>query len=361
MSYLPKSALPGLSGGGTIALTGDVTGSGAGSFSATLATVNLNTGTFGGAATVAQISVNGKGLVTGVSAVGIAAPWGDITGKPAAVTALSGTNTGDQTAITGNAGTASALQTARNINGVAFDGTASITINAVDTTARVPETRTLTTTAPLTGGGDLSASRTLAISAATTAAAGSMSAADKTKLDGVATGATANSSDATLLARANHTGAQAQSTVTNLTADLALKAPLASPAFTGTATFAAITATGSITSTGGLIGYGAGGVVTQATSKATAVTLNKPTGEITLNAAALAAGAIVTFTLNNSFVAVGDMILTAHHSGGTVGPYLINARVTGAGVASIAVRNTSAASLSEAIVVKFFVLKSTNA
>lgn len=59
-------------------------------------------------------------------------------------------------------------------------------------------------------------------------------AAEKTKLAGVATGATANSSDATLLNRANHTGSQAQSTITNLTSDLALKANLASPTFTGT-------------------------------------------------------------------------------------------------------------------------------
>ncbi len=42
----------------------------------------------------------------------------------------SGTNTGDQTSVTGNAGTATALQTARNINGVAFDGTANITVTA---------------------------------------------------------------------------------------------------------------------------------------------------------------------------------------------------------------------------------------
>lgn len=47
----------------------------------------------------------------------------------------------------------------------------------------VPSTRTINTTAPLTGGGDLSADRTLAISAATTSAAGSMSANDKAKLD----------------------------------------------------------------------------------------------------------------------------------------------------------------------------------
>jgi len=38
--------------------------------------------------------------------------------------------------------------------------------------------------------------------------------ASRTKLDGIASGATANSSDATLLARANHTGTQAFSTIT---------------------------------------------------------------------------------------------------------------------------------------------------
>jgi hypothetical protein len=47
--------------------------------------------------------------------------------------ASSGTNTGDQTTITGNAGTATTLQTARNINGVSFNGSANITVPAVDT------------------------------------------------------------------------------------------------------------------------------------------------------------------------------------------------------------------------------------
>ena len=41
----------------------------------------------------------------------------------------SGTNTGDQTSVSGNAGTATALETARNIAGVAFDGTADISLN----------------------------------------------------------------------------------------------------------------------------------------------------------------------------------------------------------------------------------------
>lgn len=49
-------------------------------------------------------------------------------------------------------------------------------------------------------------------------ASGFMTGADKTKLDGIATGATANSSNAVLLARANHTGTQAASTITGLNA-----------------------------------------------------------------------------------------------------------------------------------------------
>ena len=53
------------------------------------------------------------------------------------ITTLTGSNTGDQTTITGNAGSATVLQTARTINGVSFNGSANITINAVDATARV--------------------------------------------------------------------------------------------------------------------------------------------------------------------------------------------------------------------------------
>ena len=74
----------------------------------------------------------------------------------------------------------------------------------------------VTGTAPIVSSGGTTPA--ISINAATTSAAGSMSSADKTKLDGIATGATANSSDATLLARANHTGTQAAGTITGLAA-----------------------------------------------------------------------------------------------------------------------------------------------
>ena len=59
------------------------------------------------------------------------------------------------------------------------------------------------------------------------------------------TGSIANTKLATdPLARANHTGSQAQSTITDLTTDLSSKSPLASPTFTGTVTTAAVDVAG---------------------------------------------------------------------------------------------------------------------
>tara|TARA_B110000438_G_scaffold62609_2_gene63088 strand:- start:1936 stop:3828 length:1893 start_codon:yes stop_codon:yes gene_type:complete len=59
------------------------------------------------------------------------------------------------------------------------------------------------------------------IPAATTSAWGAMTDEDKTKLDGVATGATANDTDANLKARANHTGTQAASTISDFDTEVA--------------------------------------------------------------------------------------------------------------------------------------------
>jgi hypothetical protein len=125
---------------------------------------------------------------------------------------------------------------------------------------------------------------------------------------------------------------------------------------------ASVAATGAITSSGGGMGYatGAGGTVVQATSKATGVTLNKFSGQITMNAAALAAGTIVSFVLTNSQIAATDLLVLNHVSGGTPGSYSLNARCA-AGSATIDVRNNSAASLSEAIVIGFAVQKAVTA
>ena len=65
-----------------------------------------------------------------------------------------------------------------------------------------------------------------------------------------------------------------------------------------------------VTNAGGGLGYGtgAGGTVTQATSRTTAVTLNKPTGAITMFTAAGSA-TWARFTLSNSLIAANDLVV----------------------------------------------------
>lgn len=105
----------------------------------------------------------------------------------------------------------------------------------------------------------------------------------------------------------------------------------------------------------GVLGYTAAaqGTVTQATSKSTAVTLDRSAGQITMNNAALGAATNVTFTLNNSLISANDIVILNVASGATAGAY--NCWVSGlsAGSATITVRNISAGSLSEAVVINF--------
>ena len=128
-----------------------------------------------------------------------------------------------------------------------------------------------------------------------------------------------------------------------------------------------LTSTGGIVSTGtsttGGIGYaaGAGGAVTQATSKSTAVTLNRLTGQVTMNNASLAAAAEVSFTVNNTLVGANDVVVVNHSSAGTAGSYLLSIGAVAAGSFSVTVSNASAGSLSEAIVIGFAVIKGANA
>ncbi len=105
-------------------------------------------------------------------------------------------------------------------------------------------------------------------------------------------------------------------------------------------------------------GTGSGGTVTQATSKSTAVTLNKPTGQITMNAAALAAGASVSFAVNNSIISNIDTIIVGIGGGQSAwGNYRIEVIGIGAGSFGIRITNTTAGSLSEGVVINFAIIK----
>ena len=108
---------------------------------------------------------------------------------------------------------------------------------------------------------------------------------------------------------------------------------------------------------GSLVGPTTGGTVTQATDKSTGVTLNTESGQITMNNAALAAAAEVSFTVTNSKIAATDVVVVNHGSAGTAGSYLVNANTIAAGSFAVTVSNVSAGSLSEAIVINFVALK----
>ena len=138
---------------------------------------------------------------------------------------------------------------------------------------------------------------------------------------------------------------------------------LTSPTMTapvlGVATGTSLGTTGNQTITGtGKQGYetGSGGVVTQLTNKATTVVLNKTNGQITTNNANLLAATTVSFTLTNSTIEAGDIIVMNHITGGTIGSYLFQAS-TLAGSATIYVTNWTAGALAEAVGIRFAVIK----
>ncbi len=121
-----------------------------------------------------------------------------------------------------------------------------------------------------------------------------------------------------------------------------------------------IASTGRIQSTSpsGGVGYatGAGGTVSQGGNKSTGVTLNTATGQITMQNTNLAADTTVSFTLTNSNLDGTDLMVINHVSGGTAGAYTFNVACN-TGSAVISVRNVTAATLGEALVLRFAVIK----
>lgn len=100
-----------------------------------------------------------------------------------------------------------------------------------------------------------------------------------------------------------------------------------------------------------------GGVVTQATSKSTGVTLDKRCGTITMNNASLAATTTVSFTLTNSTIAATDVVMACIKSGATAGAYICQVDAVAAGSAQISLRNITGGALGEAVVLNFVVIK----
>jgi hypothetical protein len=140
----------------------------------------------------------------------------------------------------------------------------------------------------------------------------------------------------------------------------------ATVASTGITVPGIVSATGNVISTGnifsagnGTVGYnaGAGGTVSQGGNKSTGVTLNKPSGQITMQNTLLAADTSVSFTFTNSTINTNDLLLL-NIVGGVVTPgcYNLDANCT-TGSATVTVRNITGGGLSEAIVLRYAVIR----
>lgn len=124
-----------------------------------------------------------------------------------------------------------------------------------------------------------------------------------------------------------------------------------------------IASDGTVSATGGNpLGYGngSGGVVTQLTSKTTAITINKPSGRITTHNASLAAGAVVAFSVNNLTSEAASVPVVSIYQDGVVDPASYNVWtqpwISGGGF-NVFLRNISAGPLAQAVGINFAVIK----
>lgn len=166
----------------------------------------------------------------------------------------------------------------------------------------------------------------------------------------------AGDADATLV------GVATTQTLTNKT----LTSPTMTAPVLGVATGTSLAVSGLLTSSSATagIGYatGAGGTVTQITNRSTGVTLNKLAGAITTDATSLAAGAEATFTVTNSTVAIGDVIVLSARSGQTAGTSVPIVTAVAAGSFDITLTNLHASTADTgAMVINFAVIKSVSA
>jgi hypothetical protein len=104
-----------------------------------------------------------------------------------------------------------------------------------------------------------------------------------------------------------------------------------------------------------------GAAVTQATSRATGVTINAPAGQITMDATSLAAGAEASFVVTNSFVTATSVPVVALATVGTGSPQVYVSTVA-AGSFTITITNLHAATAdTTADVINFIVFNGSNA
>lgn len=107
-------------------------------------------------------------------------------------------------------------------------------------------------------------------------------------------------------------------------------------------------------------GTGAGSTVTQTTNRATGVTIDALTGQITTDTTSLAAEAAAEFTVTNSKVEAGDVVIVNIASGDDGGNTSVMVTAVASGSFDLRVSNNNAAAGTAetgAIVINFAVIK----
>jgi hypothetical protein len=209
------------------ALTGDVTASGPGSAAATLATVNANVGSF----THASITVDGKGRITSaasgtagtVSSVGLTLPVNvfSVSGSPVTTSGTLSATLLTQVPRTMFAGPTTGADAAPTFRVLAISDIPDLSTVYQVAGNYLTGNQTITLSGDVSGSGTTAITTTIGASKVTNAMlAGSIVFSKLVGTDIVIT----------------------ESQVTNLVSDLALKAPLANPALTGTPTAPTATA-----------------------------------------------------------------------------------------------------------------------
>ena len=139
-----------------------------------------------------------------------------------------------------------------------------------------------------------------------------------------------------------------------------LRELISTPTYTAATPKYDATTSGWMLLAGGGLGYGAGsgGTVTQATSKSNAITLSKPAGQITMNAASLAAGATVGFQLNNTLIGANDSVIVVLQSSViSSSAYTVQVGYVIGSACGIFLTNRSGGALAEAVILNFAVIK----
>jgi hypothetical protein len=233
------------------------------------------------------------------------------------------------------------------------NSTSNLTVTGTITGSNLSGTntgnQTITLTSDVTGTGTGSFATTIAAGAVTTAKMANLA---SVSLLGNPTGGATAPSAITLAGGLGFSGSTLTAAGALTPTSVASSGAISGTSITGTTTILSSGATSGI-------GYatGAGGTVTQITSRVTGVTLNKACGAITLVSAAGSA-TWSSFTVTDSAVAATDVIIANQKSGTDIYMLTIHAIAAGSFVLSSA---TTGGTTTETPVIQFCVVKGVNA